>query len=655
MLVFEGRDGQLARGAEPGSFVLTGLQRGKQTLVVEAPGHDAWRGSVEVAAEPTDVGDIQLGLPSAIAGVTVDDKGLPVAGVAVRVSRGGMADFESMARMRGQEIATSDAEGRFRLAKVPERRVRLVAEKEGYAPARTPIVRVEAGQVAEVRIELGRGGSVRGRVVDAGGKPLAGWVVQITSNALAVQRTKPSDAEGAVVFDGLADGAYQVVAFPKDWIQSLQRRVMRKTRRTSNEVGEMEGMGEAMSTAFQDMLRTQVTVKSGSEATFELVAGVAAVAEATAKVEGRVRVAGQPLASGFVELLELGGGQRLLLAQVKDGSYELPRVAPGSYRSRVRAGIFGGASPRGDVVRVPAQAVYRLDLELPGGRLAGRVVDRQGKPVKQAMVKLRGEDERSHPSPFQVEDMAGDGLLLSDEQGRFRFEGLPAGSYDVVARALSFVTGSGGGGVLRGVTLAHGEQRDDLEVVLRDGGRIRVRVTANGAPRPGVLVRVMDAEGRPEVMHEPGATDKDGEATLLGLSAGRYRVLADADGLSPALSEPVAVDDGGDCEVSLAVVAGVEVRLAVTGDRVALPATEFVAFSVWDAQGRLMRAGAVPAATLRAPAAAGGVRVATLRPGRYRARLESATLGVVEGEQVVPAAGPIILDIDLAKRTVVRR
>ncbi len=654
-LVLEGKLGKFSIGdPDAGAFVLALVPQGTQTLVVEAPGRTSLRKQIEVGRGDTDLGELRMGPVSAIAGVVVDKRGAPIEKARVRLARGGMADFEMLAKIRGQAIAVTDASGKFRLEGVPARRVKLLAEKKGYAVTKSRIVRVALGQTTEgVHIELDDGGAIEAFVVDADGQPLAGCMAQIASPAVATVRSAHTDQAGRFRAAGLAPGLYQVQVFPSDWMKEVSK--LGNERRKSGE-GSLPDMSMVMK-SMRRVLQTKVSVRSGKTSEVKLVAETAANAAAATRLSGTVRIGGEPVASGFVELLELGGTPRVNLATVRSGAFEFSGLQPGVYRARVRTGLVGAALWIPKAIRVDKGHANIVKLDLPGGRIAGRVVSaKTGEPLPHILVRLSSKAESRQFNPQIIEDL-GQGIWMTDAKGRFSFDGLRAGRYSITARELSFSQASSGSGRVSGLVLEPGGRRDDVDVRLGLGGSIHVRVVSARGATPNATVRLLDATGAPVQMFQPQVTDTSGVATLSSVPAGAWRVLVDVKTTAPTVSDGCEVRSEAESSVELRVQPGVDVYLTVDGDLPDARPGELLVFSVWDHAGKLLRAGPAPLAQLYAKAdqARRGLHLGAFRPGGYRVRVESASLGVLQAEQEVPEGSRADWTVNLATRTIQRR
>jgi len=159
------------------------------------------------------------------------------------------------------------------------------------------------------------------------------------------------------------------------------------------------------------------------------------------------------------------------------------------------------------------------------GVISGRVI-LQGKPAKEAVIVLsRGRSELT-----RIESASTDTSMMwktvADEGGRFRFNDVAPGRYEVCPFAAAFVYQEA-----KIVTVSDGEMVEGIDFELVRGGAITGRVT-NGESRPMVLERVtltqIDASGKRQTRGSGGPlplmTDDRGIYRAYGLPAGRYTV-----------------------------------------------------------------------------------------------------------------------------------
>jgi uncharacterized protein (DUF2141 family) len=124
--------------------------------------------------------------------------------------------------------------------------------------------------------------------------------------------------------------------------------------------------------------------------------------------------------------------------------------------------------------------------------------------------------------------------VISDDQGRFAFRALPAGSFTIVAARPPYVRTAFGakraGRPGTPITLAAGQRVTDVTIPLARGAAITgvVRNPA-GEPAPGIQVVAtpLDAQAGPRAA--PVVTDDRGVYRLFGLAPGRYTVRASVD------------------------------------------------------------------------------------------------------------------------------
>jgi beta-lactamase regulating signal transducer with metallopeptidase domain len=155
-------------------------------------------------------GDVVLKRGSVIEGRVLDDLGKPIAGASVVA-----VDFSSLANAPKTE---SRADGRFRLANLLAGVKTLVVS----APGRTPEMRpIQAGAPQPpFEFRLGPGKTLKGRVVDSTGEPIAGAAI---TAVVAIAGSGPrdetglvwrsrSDAEGRFVWDSAPSNEVRVIA-----------------------------------------------------------------------------------------------------------------------------------------------------------------------------------------------------------------------------------------------------------------------------------------------------------------------------------------------------------------------------------------------------------------------------------------------------------
>ena len=140
---------------------------------------------------------------------------------------------------------------------------------------------------------------------------------------------------------------------------------------------------------------------------------------------------------------------------------------------------------------------------------------------------------------------------LTDTEGRFRFEGLPAGRFVVTASKAPFITTAFGakrsGAAGTAIAVAAGQRVEDVVVRLSRGAVIAGQLRdAAGEPVPAVQVaalRVDLARGsNPAPVEQATMTDDRGAYRFFGLTPGKYAVVSTRAVTSGELSRPTTTD-----------------------------------------------------------------------------------------------------------------
>jgi hypothetical protein len=174
------------------------------------------------------------------------------------------------------------------------------------------------------------------------------------------------------------------------------------------------------------------------------------------------------------------------------------------------------------VVRVPRDVAVPLPPQAGSGAIVGRVIAADsGAPIRRAEVTA------SHP-------MNGPRTVVTDDDGRFAFNDLANGPWQVSAAKAGFVTQQFGQrrpfGAARRIVL-NGE-RAVAEIALTRASAINGRVyDENGEPLAAVRVNIMRSRmvqrsRRLEPIGEGDLTDDTGAFRLFGLPPGEYYVSA---------------------------------------------------------------------------------------------------------------------------------
>lgn len=591
-----------------GTFELEGPFAGTWTVRVEAEGHVQIE-TLSVEVPQTEALVIRLERAARLSGRVVDPDGRPAAGAQVSLRHGagrtGMffgGGGAGAATARRSISATSDAQGHFDLDDVAPGDARLSATHGAWSASEEQALELAPGvPITDLTLALRRGGTVEGRIFDGAGQPDAGRVVMAMGGAGSMPASATSDAQGAFRLERLVPGRYQVMAQPS---------------RTGLERALSAGGSPGPADFLALMQTASVEVAEGQTALVVLGAPPAA----PVRVFGRVSRGGAPVAGGSVMALVEGRGlmEGWKAARIgPDGSYELVLDEPGDLvltveaeaRERGPRGGFGGGTQF--PVEVPAVESFRFDLELPTGRVAGRVLGPDGQPLVSQRLRLRSEARPGSPLGRME-------MTSSDAEGRFAFGDLAAGTYELQAGGLAVGSRSHGTALLGGIVLAEGGVRDDLILRLSEPGQVEGRVLgADGRPVDGATVHVRDANGSLLTGFGARPTGADGRFHFDGLGPGEVFVLARSAGASSPDVGPVRVRPGEATQVELVLAPGTSLRVVVE-DAAGEPVR--AALRVLDAQGH-DQAGALPQEAWESLLSSGfssrEQRFGPLTPGRY--------------------------------------
>lgn len=601
-------------------------RRAGETLDVEARRAGYGPGSapgVQVpSAEPLR---IVLHPSSAVEGRTVDPDGKPVAGAAVAINPAGptaMGRGYVMVSTATMKETRSGDDGSFRIEDVSPGIWELKAAAAGHLPVEMSSLEVRSAQdLTGVEVVLAPGAVVEGRVLSPGSRPVAGAAVEpveprVMGPRILLRPTRAvTDGDGYYRLDGVAPGDRTFQAERDGFraaVRDLEVRPGENALDFSLEAGA-EISGRVVDDDGTPVAAARVVLYEGysswnlpsavsrPDGTF-ILAGVAdGTYRIAAEKEGYARSRGQDLtvagnASGIEVKLSAGGaiaGQLsgldfTELAQARvwvdqelhqgrvlaDGTYRIDNVEPGEHR--VFASLRGERQTDGRVTLEPDAREARLDLELGDGyRLAGRVL-RNGEPVRGENVALGGPGVPGR-------------WAKTDHEGRFRFEGLEAGTYD-----LTLIDSRGQAHHKETVELSHDAEVElDLLSVTLTG---RVLDSSGKLPLAGVRVSLLPPRGGEvdsgSFLRLEAVTDARGAFRLPDVPGGSWRVQAVLEGYTPGeqtldVSASSAADE---LEIALQATDGVTVQVALASGR----APSYVRAAVLDGSGQEAASGTYP-------------------------------------------------------------
>jgi len=470
------------RSDAQGRFAVEGVVQGTQNVYVEAPGYVPL-GPIVVSKEGPDI-EAMLERGATLEGIVVDPRGRPIDGAIVRAFGAG----SSVVRIPGAgvtvgpvppisasgttELAVAEQvmtgpSGQFQLSSLPAGSYNAVATHPRYAPGESESFSLRAGRIeAEVRIVLQPGAELRGRVLDARDRGLAGIPVELRIARERLPRMTVSGDDGAFAFRGVR-GEVTVTALPYDLQPVSETLTLTEQRRAEvtltlaselltlrGQVVDERGYGVegAVITATADVAGTSIrrSAKTDADGSFAIPAlpdppydldvehpvysattvrdvqeteNVEVVVAAGVSLRGKIidDWSGDGLEGARVLLrgpVDLTGRTR------RDGSFEIPRASVGLYELEVTHPDF---QPQKQRIEIEAPLYVDRPQELspvrlnPGGTIEGEVRDAYGEPVRGAEVAW-GVPPRWEKAK------------RTDAGGRFVLRGVPGGAVWIAAR-----------------------------------------------------------------------------------------------------------------------------------------------------------------------------------------------------------------------------
>lgn len=492
---FGGGAGSTTSG-EDGSFRLEGLPPGSHKLHVlgdELTGMSAERVHVGLG-ETSDPVVVEVHPAFAVRGnVTVDDR-TPCSYASVRLQE----------KSRGTERYFSQrrADGAVLVRGVLPGTYEVTVSCEGFVPKDAyPDLVVADASLEGQSWSVHPGQSIRGKVVDAEGRPVAGARVSARGKAgddprarLSAATSQRTAIDGAFELHGLVPGRYELEP-DHDELPSPTEPVVVELPAA----GDVEGIELPLLAAGE--LRGIVRDEHGTA-----VGGVTvslrgpAWNNATTNDEGR-----------------------FVLRSVMVGEHRV--VAQRGVSDTMRAPGASDDDAAGERVDVRANEVTEVELvvESQAGRIAGRVVAEGGEPVADAFVEAVRESDSAAAAEGGGRGRARWGAwsrqpVLTDEEGRFSLDGLAEqGVYTVLAYR------KGGGEAVA----EHVRAGADVELSIGEPGVLAgvVRIEGGGAPRRFTILAMDRSAG---IRESDTFFETDGAWRLTNLPPGTYEVSVDA-------------------------------------------------------------------------------------------------------------------------------
>ncbi len=513
----EGREpivvGEASTGADGRFRVVLDKPDVSVALRISAAGSPSIRlGGPFDSSDDVSLDDMHLAPAEKVSGRIADDEGKAVAGAHVRiVSSDPFSDQD--ADSLGE--ATTGPDGTFVILEAPAGARAITVRASGYVASS----QIQVDPRPDLRVTLKRGGTIRGVVLDAGGKPAAGALV------ISEDEAARTDAQGAFRVTGVEAGVRSVQAYFQDDFAVRKDNV--RVRRAQE---------------------TEVPLRLAKAAA---IAGTV-VDETTRKPVSGARVGAS--SGGFVF-----GRRRVERSARTDpqGRFRLNGLAPRAYAVTATREGFLTTSINGIAAALAAPGAVHIAVARAAS-ISGKVVDENAQPVAGARVAIAGEVSLRTMARRGPRAALGRGGALTGPDGSFRIRNLAA------ARNLEVEAGKPGYATERqsGVTLKTGEAVANLKLVVKKGlqalGNI---VDASGQPVAGAEIRVAIREtggggfgggGRQIRLmgldaSKPDATSSaNGSFVVRGLQVGEYTASVSRDGYARRNAQGLAVQATGD-------------------------------------------------------------------------------------------------------------
>lgn len=453
-----------------GAFSFSGLI--ERRYVVTASSAEGVAGPVVVPLKrKTDPVILHLVRPGSVTVSVVDAASrAPIAGATVEV------------RSPNLVTGTTGPDGTVALAPIVHGHWDVVGVAPDHARGHGAVV--VSAQPAAITIALERGGSLRGRIVDDNGKPVAharAWAVSSsdwTDGASPERDGAESDGDGKFELAALGQGTYRVHARARHFADTASREL--------GVSGAMTDVGDI-------------------------------VMNASATLKGRVvHRDGRPVPGAQVEAyIKTGIAPKTHAGS--DGAFvmeDLPRT------NVLVAATGDGASCWAKPVDLSAgTGEVTLTLELEGW-IEGAVVDRSGAPVEGASVSIA----IIKPGARLVRSDVTEGA------GTFRFDGLPEGDYEVEATRPGVTTPERDPKVT-----AH--TGTSVKLVLGTIGAIKGQVVFGDGSAPALATVRLDANGAP-------SSFSDGKFEISNVAPGSYRLRIEGPEIASTAPATAVVAEG---------------------------------------------------------------------------------------------------------------
>lgn len=451
-----------------GNYRLEGLSAG--TVSVEATSPDYPRVVRDIQLENgLNQLDMEFRGGQAVRGQVIDESGKPVADARARLA--------TVGSFWGGPEALTDGDGQFEMPGVQSGEYRLFVNANGYAAdAGEQTIRVAGQSVDGLRVVLGRGALIEGRVVGVTEDDLARVSVRAEGSGFGGFGGSPVDHEGRFTLENLAPGTFDVVA---------------KLSQSGRQA------------------RERVVIEPGQQtAQVELVFGTGLT------LSGQALQADQPISDATIYVNSTETQTDGWGPTDADGRFSIDGLEPGSYRVQLQN--FRSGLSYSETVEITANR--EIELLVPSGEIVGRITDGgDRRSLAGVTVSLERPDNEQH-TPF-----SGHGAT-TDIDGQFRILDIADGNWTLNARKKGYAAQQ------QQVQVSFGRGPDNLRLTMEPtaGMTLEIRLP-NGVPPAQVNVAVMTPSGV-ALVRDTLATGENGRVRLTTVPPGEWDALVQAGG-----------------------------------------------------------------------------------------------------------------------------
>ncbi|MCB9931924.1 MAG: carboxypeptidase regulatory-like domain-containing protein [Planctomycetes bacterium] len=557
------RDNEIssATSATNGEFALRGVSQGDLQLSVKSDGFADYSEVIKVTGSQSGM-RIRLSRGGTIRGRVLSANGEPVAGASISTIDHGSqlysvyktqrAAMWGMLFAQGGNQVTSGEDGRFVLSNVPEGTVLVSAAAEGNSPAYKDDVRVENDREVDVGdLRFAGKGSAR---------------ITVTEDGAPVPDLNITLTEG-MGFGGMSQHEGVTDAMGVALIREVPARTW--YIRTARDEGTFD----------TDNSRRRIVIKEGetTELTLELRPkdGV--------HLHGRLTINGK---ATFSDIILIGVGDRSDVIKtgkpVEGGYYEFIGLKTGSYVLHARE------SDTHVTCKAPLdlreEGEFPFDHDFKGLIISGVVSTPDNTPAQRSSVNI-SLTHLENEKPEFAQWMRG--RATPDTDGRFRFENVMPGKYQVSASL------DGVGSATAQVTLGSADETDLALSISQNSGSIKLTVSKlNGTPVSGAgfgLVSLETPDGKPVDLGETFQgffmLSEGARQTIPTVEPGTYTVVVQGSGFLPARSPGVVVENGKATDVSVDLTAAAELHLTFSNPELSQQMLDSASVRYFDAEG----------------------------------------------------------------------